>query len=90
LRADPFGLPDGKSASSCANSNDFHHEWPHVLQLVALQPLQAEAWELVNSPSLLWLTVERSFVTFLPLQVGQTTFSFPKTRTSKSLSHLEQ
>jgi hypothetical protein len=61
-----------------------------VLQLVALQEVQAEPFELVNPLSLLWLKAERSFLTFLPLQVGQVIFWFPRTKTSKSLSHFMQ
>jgi hypothetical protein len=61
-----------------------------VLQLVALQELQPAPSELVNPLSLLWLTLESSRLTFLPLHVGQATFSLPKTRTSKSFSHVLQ
>jgi hypothetical protein len=61
-----------------------------VLQLLALQELQLAPSELVNPLSLLWLTLESSRLTFLPLHVGQATFSLPKTRTSKSFSHALQ
>ena len=67
-----------------------HYQWPQVLQVVALQELHTEPFELENSPSLLWLKAERSFLTFLPLQVGQVIFWFPRTRTSNSLSHFIQ
>jgi hypothetical protein len=66
------------------------YEIPQVPQLVALQVLQEEPWELENSPSLLWENAERSFLIRLPLQVGQDTSSSPNTKTSKSLSHSVQ
>ncbi len=46
---------------------------PQVLQLVALQELQEELFELDILPLLLWLKVERSFLTFLALHLGQQT-----------------
>jgi hypothetical protein len=50
------------------------YEVPHVSQLVALQVLQEDPFELENSPSLLWLKVERSFLMLFALHVGQETF----------------
>jgi hypothetical protein len=67
-----------------------HYEDPQLVQLVALQELHDDPCELVNPSSLLWLKVERNFLTLVPLQVGQVTFWSPKTRVSKSLSHFMQ
>jgi len=49
------------------------HNVPQVLQLVALQELQEDPFEFETSPLLVWLKVERSFVTFFPEQRGQAT-----------------
>jgi hypothetical protein len=72
------------------SSQSPHYEEPQLVQLVAVQELQEDPCELENPSSLLWLKVERNFLTFAPLQVGQVTFWSPKTRTSKSLSHFIQ
>jgi len=67
-----------------------YDEEPQLVQLVALQEPQEDPSELENPSSLLWLKVERNFLTLVPLQMGQVTFWSPKTRTSKSLSHFMQ
>jgi hypothetical protein len=67
-----------------------HYEEPQLVQLVELQELHDDPCELVNPSSLLWLKVERNFLTLVPLQVGQVIFWSPKTRVSKSLSHFMQ
>jgi hypothetical protein len=67
-----------------------HYEEPQLVQLLELQELHDDPCELVNPSSLLWLKVERNFLTLVPLQVGQVTFWSPKTRVSKSLSHFMQ
>ena len=50
------------------------YEEPQLVQLEELQELHEDPCELVNPSSLLWLKVERNFLTLVPLQVGQVTF----------------
>ena len=81
------GLKEDRRIISLHNP---HYEEPQLVQLAALQELHEDPCELVNPSSLLWLKVERNFLTLVPLQVGQVTFWSPKTRVSKSLSHFIQ
>lgn len=67
-----------------------HYDEPQLVQLAALQELHEAPCELENPSSLLWLKVERNFLTLVPLQVGQVTFWSPKTNVSKSSSHFMQ
>jgi hypothetical protein len=53
--------------------HDPHDEEPQLEQLGAPQEPQEDPCELVKPLSLLWLKVERSFLTLAPLQVGQDT-----------------
>ena len=71
-------------------SLDPYDEEPQPAQLGELHEPQEEPCELVKPLSLLWLKVERSFLTLVALQEGQQTSWSPYTRTSKSLSHFMQ
>jgi hypothetical protein len=95
-------LPKRQLASTSADNNffisGFHnncHQWPHVEQLVAAHPLQPDAPAdrlTVSPPFPLAINPQTDIClhTSSLLHAGQSGFSEPKTRHSKSFPQHEQ
>jgi hypothetical protein len=95
FRLNPIGLPQSESALSGPDSdNTLHDQWPQLEQLVPEHPLQEDPADLETvwppPPLLTKPQVDIRRQTSAPLQVGQSGFSSPNTRRSKSSLHFRQ
>jgi hypothetical protein len=93
----PVGLPQRQLAAAGSDSDGRPHlaQWLQPAQLDAAQPLHEEApaeLETVSPPLPLEIKPQGDIIldTFLLLQEGQSGFSLPKTRYSKSWSQFLQ